>query len=143
MSYSFYNQQSSNLAQTGNQNQQYSYGSPSITQPLFPQPSGNVYHINNTLEVANVPVGAGLSIALCLPENLMYIKMLQNGNPMFWAYRISPYEQQNEKENKEIPSNEDSNAFEELKIYKKKVDALEKQIAYIKKELGGHDNEEF
>lgn len=141
MSYSFYNQQNNNLSQASNQNQQYAYGSPAIAQPLFPQPSGNVYHINNTLEVANVPVGAGLSIALCLPENLMYIKMLQNGNPMFWAYRISPYEQQNEKVEKDPATNEESNAFEELKIYKKKVDALEKQIAYIKKELGGHDNE--
>lgn len=28
-------------------------------QPLFPQPQGNVYNINSTLEVANVPVGAG------------------------------------------------------------------------------------
>ena len=40
-------------------------------QPLFPQPQGNVYNINSTLEVANVPVGAGMSIALCLPENVM------------------------------------------------------------------------
>lgn len=28
-------------------------------QLLFPQPQGNVYNINSTLEVANVPVGAG------------------------------------------------------------------------------------
>ena len=27
------------------------------TQPIFPQPTGNVYSINNTLEVANVPAG--------------------------------------------------------------------------------------
>ena len=27
-------------------------------QPLFPQPQENVYTINSTLEVANVPVGA-------------------------------------------------------------------------------------
>lgn len=40
-------------------------------QPLFPQPQGNVYSINSTLEVANVPVGAGISVALCLPENVM------------------------------------------------------------------------
>lgn len=33
----------------------------SNVQPLFPQPQGNVYNINSTLEVANVPVGAGMS----------------------------------------------------------------------------------
>lgn len=31
----------------------------------FPQPQGNVYMINNSLEVANIPMGAGLSVALC------------------------------------------------------------------------------
>ena len=47
-------------------------------QPLFPQPQGNVYNINSTLEVANVPVGAGISVALCLNEGVMYIKTMQN-----------------------------------------------------------------
>lgn len=37
-------------------------------QPLFPQPQGNVYNINSTLEVANVPVSGGMSVALCLNE---------------------------------------------------------------------------
>lgn len=60
-------------------------------QPLFPQPQGNVYNINSTLEVANVPVGAGMSIALCLPENVMYIKTMQNGNPLFYPYKIVPF----------------------------------------------------
>lgn len=63
-------------------------------QPLFPQPQGNVYNINSTLEVANVPVGAGVSVALCLPENVMYIKTMQNGNPLFYPYRITPIEDQ-------------------------------------------------
>lgn len=61
-------------------------------QPLFPQPQGNVYTINSTLEVANVPVGAGISVALCLQEGYMYIKTMQNGNPLFWAYKITPYD---------------------------------------------------
>ena len=60
-------------------------------QPLFPQPQGNVYNINSTLEVANVPVGAGVSVALCMPENTMFIKTMQNGNPMFYPYKILPY----------------------------------------------------
>lgn len=60
-------------------------------QPLFPQPQGNVYNINSTLEVANVPVGAGISVALCLPENTMFIKTMQNGNPLFYPYKILPY----------------------------------------------------
>ena len=47
--------------------------SPTFSQPLFPQPNGNVYSINNTLEVANIPSGVGLSVALCLSEGLMYI----------------------------------------------------------------------
>lgn len=28
-------------------------------QPMFPQPNGNIYVISNSLEVANVPAGAG------------------------------------------------------------------------------------
>lgn len=68
-------------------------------QPLFPQPQGNVYNINSTLEVANVPCGAGVSIALCLPENVMYIKTMQNGNPLFYPYKIIPFS--NEQAQKE------------------------------------------
>lgn len=64
---------------------------PQATQPLFPQPQGNVYNINSTLEVANVPVGAGVSVALCMPENVMFIKTMQNGNPLFYPYKIVPF----------------------------------------------------
>lgn len=51
------------------------YGFPPQT-PIFPQPNGNVYLIQNSLEVANVPTGAGITIALCMAENLMYIKAI-------------------------------------------------------------------
>ena len=35
-----------------------------VSQPIFPQPSGNVYMVNNNLEVANIPIGVGMSAVL-------------------------------------------------------------------------------
>lgn len=88
----------SGLGQLTNQN----------VQPLFPQPQGNVYQINSTLEVANVPVGAGISIALCLPENVMYIKTMQNGNPLFYPYKIEPLTERKETQNTSTPSTDET-----------------------------------
>jgi hypothetical protein len=59
---------------------------------MFPQPQGSVYSIGAPLEIGNVPIGStGLSVALCLNENLMYIKSFQGGNPVIMAYKITPY----------------------------------------------------
>ena len=86
--------------------QNSSYGIPTQVsqqsiQPLFPQSQGNVYNINSSLEVANVPVGAGISVALCMPENVMFIKTMQNGNPLFYPYKIMPFSNESEpNENK-------------------------------------------
>lgn len=60
--------------------------------PMFPQPNGNVYLIQNSLEVANIPTSGGLATVICMPENLMYIKTIQNGQPTLLAYTIAPYE---------------------------------------------------
>ena len=61
-------------------------------QQMFPQPQGSVYSIGAPLEIGNVPIGStGLSVALCLNENLMYIKSFQGGNPVIMAYKIIPY----------------------------------------------------
>lgn len=66
-------------------------------QQMFPQPQGSVYSINAPLEIGNVPIGStGLSVALCLAENVMYIKSFQNGNPIIMAYRIMPYTKEDE-----------------------------------------------
>lgn len=123
----------------GNQNQQNYFNSnqpqmPSNqfqqnVQPLFPQPQGNVYNINSTLEVANVPVGAGISVALCLQEGFMYIKTMQNGNPMFWAYKISPFD--TTKPAKQSDENEkilDNNQIEE---YENRFNKIEQQVEEI------------
>ena len=58
----------------------------------FPQPQGNVYLINNSLEVANVPMGSGLSMAICPSEGTIYLKTLQGGAPSLIVYSITPYE---------------------------------------------------
>lgn len=89
-------------------------------QPLFPQPQGNVYQINSTLEVANVPVGAGISIALCLPENVMYIKTMQNGNPLFYPYKIEPLNET--KESQSPPAVSDEAMLQQLAMQIKEQD---------------------
>ena len=74
-----------------------------FTPSMFLTPQGNVYMIENSLELANVPMGAGVSIALCPSESLMYLKMYQNGTPQIAAYTIIPYEKkENEIENSKL-----------------------------------------
>lgn len=62
-------------------------------QQFFPTPQGNLYLINNSLEVGNVPMGNGISVAICFNEGIMYLKALQNGSPTFMPYKIMPYEE--------------------------------------------------
>lgn len=38
---------------------------------MFPQPQGNVYTLNNSMEIANIPVSGGISVGICPSENLM------------------------------------------------------------------------
>ena len=59
---------------------------------LFPQPIGSVYNLNTAADIANVPTGAGVSLGLCLNENILYIKALQNGAPALLSYRLGPIE---------------------------------------------------
>lgn len=112
-------------------------------QPLFPQPQGNVYNINSTLEVANVPVGAGVSVALCLPENLMYIKTMQNGNPLFYPYKIVPF---NANEGSPHEVKEESKQADvigeittQLAECNKRITQLEEQLSKKSKDKGGWD----
>lgn len=58
----------------------------------FPQPQGSIYMIGSSNDIVNVPVGAGLSAAICLREGIMYLKTVQNGSPMLLGYRLSSLE---------------------------------------------------
>lgn len=60
------------------------------SQQFFPMPQGNVYTIERPEEISTVPCGTGVSVALCLAKNLMYIKSIQGGSPLYWVYKIAP-----------------------------------------------------
>lgn len=102
------------------------------TPQLFPTPQGNVYFINNSLEIANIPMGTGFSAALCLSEKLLYLKTLQNGNPMLLVYNLEPYK--NNEEN-----NENDSIELILKKYDERLSDLEKRINKVTN--GGKLNE--
>lgn len=104
------------------------------SQQFFPQPQGNIYLINNSLEMANVPTGVGLSAAICLPEGVMYLKTIQNGNPMFVGYKISPFD--NRETVQENVSLNDVTSNSKLDEYLDRLKALEKEIGILKKKTG-------
>lgn len=123
--------------QTGASSQNL-FGQQQNIQPLFPQPQGNVYNINSTLEVANVPVGAGMSVALCLPENVMYIKTMQNGNPLFYPYKVIPFTQNDGtaaqgKEEVQTSSISLEDLASQIKICNEKISDLEEKFLSRKK----------
>ena len=85
-------------------------------QNMFPQPQGSVYAVNSPLDIGNVPTGStGLSVAICLAENLMYIKSFQNGQPVIMAYRVSPFQKEDSKP-ESAPSTENRLAALEEKL---------------------------
>ena len=90
-------------------------------QNMFPQPQGSVYAINSPLELGNVPTGStGLSVAICLAENLMYIKSFQNGQPVIMAYRVSPFQ----KEESKIEQPAANSTESRLALLEEKLDKL-------------------
>jgi hypothetical protein len=105
----------------------YPYGHPQSYQgtQYFPQPQGNVYFVNNSLEVANIPMGSALSVVLCPSESTMYVKTLQGGAPTIMVYKIEPYEQSTTTPTAETPD------------YGAQIAELAKQIEALKTRLGG------
>ena len=97
---------------------------------LFPQPIGNVYNLNTAADIANIPTGAGVSLGLCLAENILYIKALQNGAPALLAYKLGPVESND--------ITEDNDKIKQiLQSFENRFTSIEKQLSSIKEKVGG------
>lgn len=107
---------------------------PPQSPPLFPQPQGNVYIINSSLEVGNIPMGLGVSVALCLNENLLYIKGMNNNNePTLISYTLTPFQNASSKSSASNQAGEPS--------VLERLEALEKEVSTLKTSKGGNLSE--
>lgn len=116
----------------------------SMGQSLFPAPTGSVYNLNTASDIGNIPAGMGISVGLCLQENVMYIKALQNGSPMLLGYKLSPIEgSATTAQTASIDSNteelikENKKLIEVLKGHDDKIQMIENQLAKLKDSKGG------
>lgn len=113
-----------------------------VTQ-YFPQPQGSIYMISNSNDVANVPVGSGLSAAICLREGIIYLKTIQNGSPMLLGYRLSPLENLNTQDTiqkqttqfqtQQTTNNQPSNQTQEQTLEQRILNILEDFDTRLKK----------
>lgn len=107
----------------------------------FPQPQGSIYMIANASDVANVPVGAGLSAAICLRDGIMYLKTIQNGSPMLLGYKLAPLDGNGAEpiqENTQQPAPADTKITAILEDYGKRLESLERQIVKPAPKNGGN-----
>ena len=117
-----------------NQNQSYQ---PYQATQYFPQPQGSIYMIANANDVANVPVGAGLSAAICLRDNVMYLKTIQNGSPMLLGYRLAPLDGNGaDSVQEQAQPVVDTKITAILEDYGKRLENLEKQLIPATKKGG-------
>ena len=78
---------------------------PVAPMPFFMQSQGAVFNINSSNEAQNIPAQVGLvNVGVCLRENTLYLKSIQNGAPVLMTYRISPIDEnsQQDETNKKI-----------------------------------------
>lgn len=129
-----------------NMNQAYQ-----MNQPLFPQPTGSVYNLSTASEIGNVPTGLGISVGLCLPENILYVKALQNGSPVLLGYRLSPLGESQNTPTEQVDQQERNEEFEKeaqkmtevLKRQEERIQRLENQLVKIKDKVGGKTEWQF
>lgn len=106
-------------------------------QFMFPQPVGSVYNLNTATDIGNIPTGTNVSVGLCLNENILYVKTLQNGVPSLLGYRLSPIEGQGVSQ-AEAPKNENySQILERLNRIEKVVFTNPVETKPIEQPTGG------
>ena len=114
------------------------YNTNSIFQPqqYFLQPQGTIYIISSSNEINNVPVGQGVSAAICLNENLFYLKSLQNGVPVLIGYKLSSIENNDTKINNQP---EQSNTTLEQRI-SQTLEKYEERLKKIESKMNDNIN---
>lgn len=73
----------------------FTYGGANPYYSNFMQPNGTIYFIQSNAELPNVPTNLGTVAAICLPENTMYLKSMQNGVPSYMTYKLQEVQKQN------------------------------------------------
>ena len=122
---------------------QFGQGVPQLNQQItfqptfFPQPIGNVYNLQSATDIGNIPASTNLSVGLCLAENILYIKSLQNGAPMILSYHLAPLEGAGAPANTVSDVKTTDQHAELMKQYDERIESLKKEIASIKSRLGG------
>jgi hypothetical protein len=87
--------------------------------------------INTSNDISNVPVGAGLSAAICLREGIMYLKTIQNGSPMLLGYKLSSLEGTDSKQENTQSVELDKKIIATLKGYDERIQKIENQLSTI------------
>lgn len=109
----------------------YSYQK-TTPQQFLVQPQGMVYFINNSQELNNIPLSptTGVSVAICIPEEMCYIKTLQNGLPMILNYKlVSQSQLQTQSSTQTEDQKEDKkDCYELFKQLDERLKKLEKSL---------------
>ena len=108
---------------------------------FFPQPVGNVYSLNTASEIGNIPIGAGISVGLCLNENMMFIKSFQNGAPMLLSYQLNAGDglgaTSTDDSVLEAAETKNKKLIEIIERYDDKIKNLEAQMSRLRERVGG------
>ena len=120
------------MASANNNNIQFQQFGQNPMAQFLPQPQGNVYLINSSNEITLVPVGAvGVSVAICMTEGVMYLKTMQNGNPMLLRYKLNSLDipVPTNHVTEQVPNNNDDKIFNNiLKNYDERIKQLESLV---------------